>query len=239
MTQAADAQRNGTAGARRNAVALLVPLAIYGAMVALFELTPLDASVQELFFDRGAGQWLVAKDDLLLRTILYTGPKVVLVGLGIAAFAAVLWIGFRQRRLLRGVLVLALSLALIPLAVGQLKRVTGVHCPDDLVPYGGPVPFVSLLEPYPESHTTWPGRCYPAGHASGGFALFGTVALARNRRERHLGIALGMGAGWIMALYQMARGVHFLSHGLATMLLAWFTVSLLIWLLLRPGPDRT
>ncbi len=228
-----------TPAQRPNASTLLVPLAIYGAVVALFELTPLDASVQELFFDRGAGQWLVAKDDLLPRAIFYTGPKVVLVGLGIAAFVAVLWVGYRQRRLLRGVLVLALSLALVPLAVGQLKGVTGVHCPDDLVPYGGPVPFASLLEPYPEGGSTWSGRCYPAGHASGGFALFGTVALARNRRERHLGIALGLGAGWIMALYQMARGVHFLSHGLATMLLAWFMVSLLMWLLRPPGPGSS
>lgn len=238
MTQAADAQRNGASRARRNAIALLVPLAIYGAVVALFELTPLDETVQELFFDRATGRWLVAKDNQLLRAIFYTGPKVVLIGLGVAAFAAVLWIGFRQRRLLRGVLVLALSLALIPLAVGQLKQVTGVHCPDDLIPYGGPIPLVSLLEPPSENEITWAGRCYPAGHASGGFALLGTVALARNRRERHLGMALGIGAGWIMALYQMARGVHFLSHGLATMLLAWFMVSLLIWLLHRPGWDR-
>lgn len=236
MTPAARAQHGGTA--RPNAVALLVPLVIYGAVVALFELTPLDASVQELFFDRAAGQWLVDKEDLLLRAIFYTGPKVALVGLGIAAFAAVLWIGLRRRRLLRGALVLALSLALIPLAVGQLKRVTQVHCPDDLIPYGGPVPSVSLLEPYPEGEIAWSGRCYPAGHPSGGFALFGTVALARSRRERYLGIALGMGAGWIMGLYQVARGVHFLSHSLATMLLAWFMVSLLIWLLRPPGPDR-
>lgn len=227
------------AAARPNAGTLLVPLVIYGAVVALFELTLLDASVQELFFDRAAGQWLVDKENQLLRAIFYTGPKVVLVGLGIAAFAAVLWVGIRRRRLLRGVLVLALSLALIPLAVGQLKRVTNVHCPDDLVPYGGPVPFSSLLEPYPEGSITWPGRCYPAGHASGGFALFGTVALARNRRQRHLGVALGLGAGWIMALYQMAKGAHFLSHGLATMLFAWLMVSLLIWLLRPPGPGSS
>ena len=38
---------------------------------------------------------------------------------------------------------------------------------------------------------------------------------------RRAGLALGLGFGGFMGLYQIARGEHFLSHTTATGLIAW------------------
>lgn len=81
------------------------------------------------------------------------------------------------------------------------------------------------------------GRCFPAGHASGGFALIMLYFAVPNARWRWMGLAAGLAAGWLMGGYQMLRGEHFLSHTVTTMLLAWL-VDLLIILVVERFRDR-
>ena len=64
-----------------------------------------------------------------------------------------------------------------------------------------------------------PGHCFPAGHASGGFALLALGWLSDRRAWRIAGTGTGLAAGSVMAAYQMAKGAHFLSHSLATLAL--------------------
>ena len=83
-----------------------------------------------------------------------------------------------------------------------------------------------------------PGGCFPAGHASGGFALLGLVAARGTRRWRNGILALGLGLGWWMGGYQMLKGAHYLSHTLTTMIVAWLVV--LLWrraLQIAPAAD--
>jgi membrane-associated PAP2 superfamily phosphatase len=41
---------------------------------------------------------------------------------------------------------------------------------------------------------------------------------------RWAGLALGLAAGWIVGIYQMLKGVHYLSHTIVTMFLAWMII---------------
>ena len=50
----------------------------------------------------------------------------------------------------------------------------------------------------------------------------GLVGLARTSRQQKLGVALALAIGGAMGLYQMAKGAHYLSHTLVTMLVAWW-----------------
>ena len=84
------------------------------------------------------------------------------------------------------------------------------------------MPYVKVCSPYPENdRPARRGRCFPAGHASGGFALLGLIGLARTTRGRWAAFAVAMAAGWAMGVYQMAKGAHYLSHTLVTLLVAW------------------
>ena len=52
-------------------------------------------------------------------------------------------------------------------------------------------------------------------------------AMPTRRAWRVFGLGVGLSAGWIMGIYQMARGEHFLSHTLATMFLAGCIITML------------
>ena len=115
-----------------------------------------------------------------------------------------------------------LTLVLVPLGIGQLKATTNIFTPAQIQRYGGTMPHTRVLARYDD--TTRPatrGRGWPAGHASGGFALLSLAGLARTRRGQLIGVSTGLALGGIMGLYQTFKGDHFLSHSLITALLAW------------------
>lgn len=211
------------------ALALLVVVAIG------FEVTDLDLAVQDRLYDFQASQWRVDRDDPVLRTLFYTGPKYLLILVGVVGIALAggpaRWrdrCGFSYPGGRRHLLVLLATLSTGPALVGWGKNVTNVFCPSEIRRYGGDVPYVTLCGSYAEDdRPERQGHCFPAGHASGGFALMALAGLARTRRGRVVGIAAGMLAGTIMGAYQMFKGAHYLSHTLFTLVfMAWI---FLLW----------
>lgn len=201
-------------------------LFVLAAVFTAFAHTTLDLQVQDHFYDFAAGRWLIDGHDDAGRLWFYQGPKVVIALVGCTLLALALGPRHWRRRLgfARPDLVIAiLTLATLPLLAGLGKRHTGMHCPGELIRYGGDSPYEHLhLSIHTGGETR--GRCFPAAHASGGFALLGLAWLRSSRRWRIGGVALGLAAGWWMGGYQMLRGAHFLSHTLVTMLLAWIVV---------------
>jgi len=137
----------------------------------------------------------------------------------------------RERRIL---LFIALSLSLAPAAVTGLKAVSNKHCPWDIEEFGGLVPYVRLFEVTPARFT--PGRCFPAGHASGGFSWMALYFVGRARARRLLayaGLAFGFAVGMILGAARMLQGAHFPSHTLWSALVCWIVILLLDALILE------
>ena len=189
-----------------------------------------DITTQQLFFQNG--EWLISEafhDSYKL--LLYAGPKILIVCTGIgfitllvASFTPALKERLRQWR--RPALLVLICLIFIPYSVAILKTLTGVYSPTDLLPYGGEhehIGFVAQLYTY---GMTAGGRSFPAGHASGGFALMALFYLPVQTRMKRSFLLIGLLAGWSMGIYQMARGEHFLSHTLTTMFIALAMITL-------------
>lgn len=204
------------------------------AIFALFEITSLDLWVQDRLFDFQRGTWLIDGREPVGRVLFYTGPKAVIIALGIVLLGALVlptrwrtWlpVAFGSRR--RG-WVLFLTLGLVPAVIGWSKSATNVFCPSEIRRYGGDVPYVRVLERHPaEDRPKRRGRCFPGGHASGGFALLALAGLAHDRRGQWLGIGIGLTVGSLMGFYQMAKGAHYISHTLITALVAWIAFLVL------------
>lgn len=207
---------------------------LLAAVFVLFEITPLDLWVQDRLFDFQRGAWLIDGREPVGRILFYTGPKAAVIAFGVLLLVSLalptswrtrLPVAFRSRS--RG-WVLFLTLGLVPSVIGWSKSATNVFCPSEIRRYGGDVPYVRVLESYPAADRPQRrGRCFPGGHASGGFALLALAGLAHDRRRQLLGIGIGLSVGSLMGFYQMAKGAHYLSHTLITALVAWIVFLLL------------
>lgn len=191
----------------------------------------LDIRLAAHFFDGASARWLVpSSQEDFLYWLVYRGPK---LALSIAGGSAVLWLiiqlarrrwRFRHTQYALGLAVVAL----VPLVTGLLKAVTGVSCPAQETIFAGPYLHSDMVTrllgslPYNE-HL----RCWPAGHASAGFALLGFRLIAPPLlRSAFLYAVPGLAAGWTLGIYQMARGQHYLSHTVVTMAIAFLISSL-------------
>ena len=67
------------------------------------------------------------------------------------------------------------------------------------------------------------GRCFPAAHASSGYAFMALYFLGyeRSRKLARFGLAAGLLLGLIFGVAQQSRGAHFISHDLWSALFAW------------------
>ncbi|MBC7989324.1 MAG: phosphatase PAP2 family protein [Luteimonas sp.] len=129
---------------------------------------------------------------------------------------------------------LALSVLVATTLVAWFKTWSNMDCPWDLLRYGGQRPYVELLHLRPIGLTR--GACFPAGHASAGYAwmaLYFFFLMARPQ-WRWWGLAAGVGAGLLFGLSQQLRGAHFLSHDLWTAMICWAT-ALALYLAVRAG----
>jgi len=207
---------------------------LLAVLFLVFEYTGLDLWVQDHFFDFSQQRWVVDGEATGPRLWFYDGPKIVIILLGLGVLASAIAPAKWRQRLpfaaisRRHLWIAFLTIGTVPAAIGQLKATTNIFCPSDVRRYGGDVPYVRVVECYPENdRPERRGRCFPAGHASGGFALIALMGLATTRRGQRLALVLGLGAGGAMGIYQMAKGSHYLSHTVITMLVAW--IGFLLW----------
>lgn len=206
---------------------LLITATVLVAALCLFELTNIDLLAQDILYLKQSNRWLLDAKDPVWRFLLYDGIKGALILIGVALLTGYLAsFRFASVRVFRSrILLLLLSLAFVPFIIAGLKSYTNVYCPSQLQRYGGDKPYVKAFEAYPTGFKQKDkGRCFPAGHASGGFSLMALYLVARDKRTKRLGLLAGLSAGWAMGLYQMAKGAHFLSHTVVTMLGAWLII---------------
>jgi len=184
----------------------------------------LDLSMARWFGDAGG---FALRDDWLLTSVLHDGAR----RLGWVLWGGLLLTVWRPvgglRALARGEragLVAGVGLALLTVSV--LKGGSHTSCPWDLTEFGGLTRYVS--------HWQWQvydgggGHCFPAGHASTGFAFVAGYFWLRETAPRaaRRWLVAALTAGLVLGLAQQVRGAHFMSHTLWTAWLCWSAAGL-------------
>lgn len=180
----------------------------------------LDLPVAQWF---GTQEGFPLRGNWLLSNVLHDGVKriawLLALGLCLGVWWPVGWLrSISQTRRLQ----LAITTLVSVFAVASLKTISTASCPWDLANFGGVAHYVPhwmhLLKPDGGS-----GGCFPAGHASTGFAFIGGYFAFRRDASpvarRWLIISLATGAA--LGLAQQMRGAHFTSHTLWTALICW------------------
>lgn len=186
------------------------------------------------------GRWALQNAFVTQQLIHLLGRDVSTAAwLGVLAF----WVFARTRPALtewrRPLAYLLLSTLIAIVLASGLKSLTNMDCPWDLTRYGGSRAFFGLFDLRPDGMKR--GVCFPAGHASAGYAWVALYFffLMAQPRLRWIGLAVGLGLGALFGFSQQLRGAHFLSHDVWTLAISWF-VALALYLAMarREAPAR-
>lgn len=164
------------------------------------------------------------KGNWWLTRVLHDGARQLAWLLGLLLCLGVAWpVGPLRRLPFARRLQLALSGLLATGMVALVKSGSHTSCPWDLAAFGGVARYQSHWQGWLHADGG-AGRCFPAGHASAGFAyVAGWFALRRDLpRLATLWLVLGVAAGLVLGLAQQLRGAHFMSHTLWT---AWICAA--------------
>ncbi|MGC3875053.1 phosphatase PAP2 family protein [Halomonas sp. GXIMD04776] len=207
-------------------------------LLFIFHLHNVDFAVADWLYRWEGSAWTL-KHHLITEAILHDGGRVESQTMGAIAIAGLIistaWPSLRTWR--RPLAYLVLSVLLSTLSISTLKQLVSMDCPWDLARYGGDLPFIGLFESRPANLPDT--ACFPAGHASAGYAWLALYFFfgAMLPRWRWLGLAIGLAMGVAFGVGQQLRGAHFLSHDIWTLMICW-TISLLLAHLLLRSPTR-
>jgi len=163
-------------------------------------------------------------DHFLLENILHTGVRNLGWMILLSWLALTVWPkGFLKQLPITQRWLLWFSIVACLLVVIVMKGLSTTSCPWDVDVFGGAVPYVSHLDFWKTDGGG--GHCFPAGHASTGFAFMGAYFWLKqsNSRVVMIGLLISVASGVLLGVSQQIRGAHFMSHTLWTAWICWVT----------------
>jgi len=219
---------------------LITSLCLFFTII-LFELTPIDIIVQNYFFNFDTSSWIWDNKEPISKFLFYDGIKKTLILFVFLILCSLIF--FRNKEIIKtykkGLVIVLLSAIIIPATIGALKATTNMPCPKNIEYFGGSYPDVKLFDSY---HIAFVQnkkiKCWPAGHASGGFALLSLFFLFKKRIHQIYALSFALTVGWSMGTYKMLIGDHFLSHTIITMLIAWLLILIIYKIINSIGKEE-
>lgn len=195
------------------------------ALALLLMLLAWDASGLDMLLARwfGGPRGFPLRDHWLLTRVLHDGAKTMAWAFTLLLCLGVVWPrGPLQRLPFARRLQLPATALMATVVIAALKGVNATSCPWDMAAFGGVAQHLSHWSGWfmPDGGS---GRCFPAGHATSGFAFVGGFFALRGHLPRLARgwLAVALVAGLLLGLVQQVRGAHFMSHTLWTAYICW------------------
>lgn len=230
-----------------------IPLACAALVFLMFDMTRIDIAFSNLLFDPVAQIFPLDKVHFFeklthkwARIIPNWTAEIALIG----AMLSFVWPlintskhprlgGFLERSKAASVLRFAnehrrdflfvvFAFAICTGVIHFLKAHTSVYCPIETTLYGGKLPHVEWYNNFQLFREAGDGRCWPGGHASGGFTMLALYFVARRYRWRY-SKALMYGAlllGFVYGTTRVLQGWHYMSHTFWAGIFVWLACLL-------------
>ncbi|SCZ33530.1 MULTISPECIES: phosphatase PAP2 family protein [unclassified Pseudomonas] len=231
-----------------------IPLVCAVVVFLLFDMTHLDIAISDLFYDP-LHQVFPLGHVRLFEQITHKWARVIPNWTGEAAIVGVLlslfWPIFQPPkrpgllRLLdktrlskplrlahkhrRDFLYVVFAFSLSTGVIHYLKGHTSVYCPVETTQYAGKIEHKEWFQNFELLKVAGDGRCWPGGHASGGFTMLALYFVARRYRWRH-SKALMHGAlalGFVYGTTRVLQGWHYMSHTFWAGIFVWLSCWLM------------
>ncbi|MCP2076094.1 UNVERIFIED_ORG: membrane-associated PAP2 superfamily phosphatase [Pseudomonas lini] len=243
-----------SARARFYGLNLGIPLVFAVVVFLLFDMTRIDIAFSDLFYDP-LHQVFPLGHVGLFEKITHKWARIIPNWTGEAAIIGALlsfvWPIFKPERrpgLLRllektrlaaplrfahkhrrDFLYVVFAFSLSTGVIHYLKGHTSVYCPVETTQYAGKIEHKEWFQNFNLLKVAGDGRCWPGGHASGGFTMLALYFVARRYRWRH-SKALMYGAlalGFIYGTTRVLQGWHYMSHTFWAGIFVWLSCWLM------------
>ena len=231
---------------KQDALIFSVNLVFIAMALFLAQFSNIDISLQNYFFDFENNNWFFDAQEPVKKFIFYIFPKILL---GISIFVLliiVLFFGFKKKYQYLFLnrykfLVILLGFIFIPLIAGNIKKFTNIYCPKQLEIYGGNREYVKIFDEYRDCQdkdfilkdknkicgNVKKGQCFPAGHPVTAFSLFILFFVLEKKSNKVLSLFGALFLGSMLSFYQIAKGAHFFSDCLLSMLVCFLLAQLI------------
>jgi membrane-associated PAP2 superfamily phosphatase len=190
------------------------------AAIFLWDLSGLDMRLAQL---AGGVGGFPLRDNWFLSAPMHAWAKYAGWLFEIALCLCLIWpVGIfarvRSSRRAQAAVTVVLASGLVTL----LKGVSQTSCPWDLHEFGGVARHLSHWSGWLMADGGG-GHCFPAGHASTGFAFLGGYFAFRHDlpKTARIWLIAALATGLVLGAGQQLRGAHFMSHTLWTGWLCW------------------
>ena len=207
---------------------LYIPLCIFVFAAVSFVLGDIDIWLADKFYALEGGTWALKNAWVTSTLIHQTGKKLsLLIAAIILATLAFSYISKYLRQYRRELAYLLLAAGGGSVLISILKNISHVSCVWDFSRYGGTLEYTDV---YIQILNMRGDNCFPAGHASGGYAwlAFYFLGVYKQSTWRWAGLSFALGVGLIFGISQQLRGAHFITHDFWTLVICWF-FSLLVF----------
>lgn len=219
---------------------LLIPTCLLLGASAASASLGVDEAIASYFFDQTTGVWpwrhAWLTSELLHQDARYFFMTVFSGLLITGVYYQYKYPHHPNKRIIHYLLI---TLVISLVSVSLLKKITHLPCPWDVAVFGGqwaeiPAWWQMFSHQYPK------GYCFPAGHASSGWAYLGLYFIAPYYASKlrwcfYLLVPL---MSLILGLAQQMRGAHFLSHDLASCALCYAVAAITAYVY-PPIPSST
>jgi len=198
------------------------PVVVLAAIAVLLAVFAGDQWLADRLYAWQGHAWRL-RDGFVTESLLHIGGRDLSTLAWLGVLAA--WLVARAKLDLSAwrtpLAMLLVSTLLATAVVAWIKSWSNMDCPWDLTRYGGSRDFVGLLSLRPVGMPR--AGCFPAGHASAGYAWMALYFffLSTRPRWRWLGLSLGLLLGLSFGAAQQLRGAHFLSSDLWAAAISW------------------
>jgi membrane-associated PAP2 superfamily phosphatase len=199
--------------------------------------TDVDMILADYFYSIQGYSW-AWKNSWLAEEFFHKGGRALSILLALLLLVLLLTSYFQNALAIhkKPLLFLFLATAGGSLLVSILKASLAVSCPWEFSRYGGTLFYTNVVE---QLFLRNGEGCFPAGHASAGYAWISCYffGLYYQSKWRWIGLVVPLLAGVLLGVVQQLRGAHFLSHDLWTLAICWF-YSLILFLLFTNTPAK-
>ncbi|WP_434673485.1 phosphatase PAP2 family protein [Pseudomonas sp. R1-15] len=243
-----------SARARFYGLNLGIPLACAAVVFLLFDLTRIDITISNLFYDplhqvfplghvrlfeqithkwaRAIPNW-TGEAAVIGAVLSFLWPLLtpekrpgLLRVLDRTRLAKPLRFAYKHRR---DFLYVVFAFSLSTGVIHYLKGHTSVYCPVETSQYAGKIEHKEWFQNFDLLKVAGDGRCWPGGHASGGFTLLALYFVARRYRWRHSKAVMygALALGLVYGTTRVLQGWHYMSHTFWAGIFVWLSCWLM------------